>query len=300
MRIIKFIFRSILTLLLLSGIAFLVAREVLLFMGVSKIKSSLSTLRRASISKSYFKKCRELGAFFDSGDETVLQLRFISPQEYLSEILCSHASINPIVIGREKLPMFVTKADLDSGIVWGNGRSAVTLEIFGRHRAVGVEEQAITTFSSSAGSYGPVTSCQGYGYQCCQPESEQGVGKVLATAVDCPRACYQTCERRPVVLSFNTQPVMKRDKREVNISSGESVDFSYVVDGGFAKQVNVKLNYGDGQLDTFATDKKVVSHTYHCTQVACVYEVSLSVEDDKHIQAADLPVMHLRVKVKGG
>lgn len=300
MRILKFIFKSLLTLLLVGGVAFLVAREVLLFMGVSQIKSSLSVLRSASVSKNYFKKCRERGAFFGNGDETVLQLRFISPHEYLVEILCSQVSINPIIISRESLPLFVSKTDLGSGIIWGENRSGITLEILGRQRSIGVESRLITTLSNKANlGIGPVTSCEGYGYQCCQNESEQGTGDLLTKAIDCPRSCYQTCKRRPVVLSFNTQPFMERESREVNISQGEGVDFSYVIDSGPAGQISVKLDYGDGQFDTFTTDKQLVSHTYQCAQSQCLYKVKLSAADGKHIQAVDLPVMNLTVKVKG-
>lgn len=300
MRIIKFIFRSLLFLSIAGGLAFLISREVLLFMGVSKIKSSLSTLSSASVQKSYFNKCKEKGSVIIGEDGlATLQLRFISSNEYLLEILCSQLSIDPIVIGQDQLPLLVTKVDGRSGIVWGDDRSGLTLEILGRQKSIGIEDRLITSFPDQAElGVEPANSCEGYGFSCCNLESQQGVGKLFSTVTDCPRSCYGSCESRPVVLAFNTQPFLDLKERVVSIESGESVDFSFVVDAGSSHAVSVKIDYGDGQKDVFSTLKQRVTHLYTCSRDECTYRVRLTVEDERGITAAELPVMSLVVKVK--
>ncbi len=301
MRIIKFIFKSVILLLVIGGIGFLLAREILLFMGVGKMKSSLSSLRSMAVQRTYFAKCKEKGSTFSLGDDlAVLQLRFISSNEYVTEILCSQFSIDPIIISQEKLPQFVGKKPGESGIIWGNNRSGVTLEIFGRSTSILVEDRLIDTNSSEEDlGIGPRTSCSGYGYFCCQMESEKGDGQQLSGSLDCPKSCFSQCLSRPVVLAFNTEPALDLQKRVVFINSGEDITFSFVIDAGSSEQTNVRLDYGDGTSDMFYADKQIASHSYRCLEERCQYNATLVVENEQGITAADLPIMRLSVVVKG-
>ena len=301
MRIIKFIFKSIILLAIVGGVGFLLAREILLFIGVSKIKSSLSSLRSIAVQKSYFTQCREKGSVFIDGDDpATMQLRFISSTEYVVEVLCSQFSIDPILVEQEELPRFVSKVAGGSGIIWGDARSGITLESFGRQKIVAVEGRIVITppVGSELG-IGPVTSCSGYGFSCCKSESEQGVGQQFTSSVDCPKSCYSSCVSRPVILAFNTQPAMDLQRRLAIISSGETVTFSFVIDPGLDNSVSAKLDYGDGQQAIFYGDKQIANHTYQCSQQECLHEVKLTVENDKGVSAADLPIMNMSVLVKG-
>jgi hypothetical protein len=301
MRITKFIFKSIIFLIVVGGVSFLLARETLMFIGIGKVKSSLSTLRSASVQKNYFAKCREKGTVFIDGDDpAVMQLRFTSTNEYVLEILCSQFSIDPILIEKEQLPMFVKKAAGNSGIIWGDIRSGIVLEIFNRQKSIGVEGRAVTTFSADSElGIGPITSCAGYGFSCCRYESEQGFGEQFNNSVDCPKTCFSSCVSRPIVLAFNTQPFLDLEKRFVTISAGESVTFSFVVDAGLDNSVKVKLDYGDGKTDAFYVDKQTTTHAYQCSKQECSYQVKLVVEDEAGISAVDLPIMNMVVLVKG-
>ena len=301
MRIIKFIFKSIIFIVIIGGGGFLLAREILLFTGISQIKSSLSILRSASVQKSYFAKCKEKGAVFIEGsDPAVMQLRFISSNEYVLEMLCSGLSIDPILLDQKQLPKFVNKIVGNSGIIWGDAKSGITLEVFNRQKSVGVDGRFIVIFNpNSELGMGPITSCTGYGFSCCKFESEQGVGQQLNNSTDCPKSCYSSCVNRPVVLAFNTQPVLDLQKRLVVIPSGESIAFSFVIDSGSTDLVSVKLDYGDGQEDMFYTDKQMTTHTYQCFEQECLRQVKLTVENDLGISAANLPIMDMTVLVKG-
>ncbi len=300
MRIIKFIFKSIVFLTLVGGAGFLLTREILLFMGISKIKSSLSNLRSISVQKQYFAKCKEKGSVFISGDDpATMQLRFISSTEYVLEVLCSQFSIDPILIEQEQLPKFVSKVAGGSGIVWGDARSGVALEVFDRQKSVGVEDRLIVDFPvDDELGVGPATSCSGYGFSCCKFESEQGVGQQFAGSMDCPKSCFSSCVSRPIVLAFNTQPPIDLQRRLVIVAPGEAITFSFVVDPGPDNSVSAKLNYGDGQEEVFYGDKQIVNHTYQCSEQECFYKVKLTVENDIGVSAADLPIMSMSVLMR--
>lgn len=301
MRIIKFIFKSVVFVVLIGGIVFLLAREILMIAGVEKIKSSLSILRNVAVQKSYFEKCREKGTIFIDGDDPAkIQLRFISNNEYVLEVLCSQFSIDPILLGQEQLPVFVNKVAGNSGIVWGDVRSAIALEIFNRQKKIGVEDRVITTFSADSElGIGPISSCAGYGFSCCKYESEQGFGKQFNDSVDCPKTCFSSCVSRPVVLAFNTQPFLDLQKRSVTIATGEDVKFSFVIDAGSNNLSIVKLDYGDGKTDSFYVDKHTSTHTYQCSKQECLYRVKLTAEDENGVSTVDLPIANMIVLVKG-
>ena len=300
MRVIKFIFKSTVFLALVGGAGFLLAREILLFMGISKIKSSLSSLRSISVQRQYSAKCKEKGSIsIGRDDPATIQLRFISSTEYVLEVLCSQFSIDPILIEQEQLPKFVNKVAGGSGIVWGDARSGVSLEVFDRKKSVGVEDRLIISppIDDELG-LGPTTSCSGYGFSCCKFESEQGGGQQFAGSTDCPKSCFNSCISRPIVLAFNTQPPIDLQRRLVIIAPGEAITFSFVVDPGLNNSVSAKLNYGDGQEEVFSGDKQIVTHTYRCSEKECFYKVKLTVESDMGILAADLPIMSMSVLVR--
>ncbi len=268
---------------------------------MGKIKSSLSTLRSVAMQRSYFSKCREKGTVFVDGDDpAVLQLRFTSANEYVLEVLCSQFSIDPILLGMETLPVFVKKAAGNSGIIWGDARSGIVLEVFNRKKIIGVEDRNVTTFSAQSElGIGPVASCAGYGFSCCKYESEQGLGTSFSGAVDCPKTCFSSCVSRPVVLAFNTQPFLDLKKRSVTIASGESVTFSFVIDSGTGGLIAVKLDYGDGVIDTFDTGKQTFDHIYQCSKSECLYQVKLTATDENGVSTVDLPIANMIVLVKG-
>jgi hypothetical protein len=301
MRIIKFLLTSLLSLVILGGITFLISREVLLFLGNARVKSSLTILKKTYASQSYFQKCKEKGFSFISGDDPArIQLRFLSSTEYVVEVLCNQSSIRPIVIEKRQLPWLVQKVPGSSGVVWGEDRSAIRLEIFNRSKTIGVEDEFVVNLSAGDElGVSPNASCAGFGFACCMKESQQGVGEKITAVSDCPKSCFNSCISRPVVLAFNFQPVPDDQAQAIIIRTGESITFSYFLDKGQAESVIVKLDYGDGTMDQFHTEKQIIDHNYLCSQKECVYQVRLMVEDNLGIPAADLPITSTTVIVKG-
>lgn len=295
MRVIKFFFRSVVILTMVGAVVGLGAREILLSLGVSQIKSSLSSMRKANAQRSYLEACRQKG----SGSPTsTIQLRFISDTEYLYEVVCGQFSLDPIVIETKNLPFLVQKKPGSSGIIWGNNLSGITLEIFGRSKSIWVESEDIFQSSEMVElGFGPISSCSGYGFNCCQIASQAGTGEQLQGVNDCPRSCFSACMSRPVLLSLSSQPFADRNTRILTVKSGELVDFSYVVDKGEAESIQVTLEYGDGEKDLFTQTNDQSNHSYLCQTVRCEYLLKLSVVDNNGVEASDSQLNRMRIVV---
>lgn len=275
----------------------LIAREVLLFWAASQLRSSLSTLRKMHFQQTYFNDCRQKGTLYIEGEEfALLQLRFLSSRKYQVEVLCSQFSLDPVVVDTQELPPLVRKTPGSAGIVFGEAPSAVQLELFGRTTRVGVENLQSRWFSNDESlGLDPVSSCQGYGFSCCDVLAQQGVGNVLPQAADCPKSCFARCSSRPLLLSFTTQPFADPKTRTVQIIAGQSVSFNYVSEPGEASSVQVSLDYGDGQIETFTTPFGMASHTYRCQASQCQYTARIIIQDDRGVTSAQTTVSELSI-----
>ncbi len=300
MRILKFFLKSILIIVITAALAFLLAREVLLFLGVNQLRSSLSTLRRAELDRDHFSVCHEKGLEPVRGESyAFLQLRFISAQTYVLEIVCNRYNSDSVVIKEESLPAFVHKTVGDSGLIWGEELSGVKLEVFGRQAAVGVENKKIITLSSNEDlGINPETTCAGFGFKCCQLESEVGQGRQLVRVTDCSLSCYESCQSRPVVLSLMTKPAGNRSDEPLEIRHGETVTFYYVLADNKMENLAVTLDFGDGQQQTFSQREMTVEHTYQCANPVCHYQFKLTAENEAGIKNADLPINSVQIVVK--
>ena len=145
---------------------------------------------------------------------------------------------------------------------------------------------------------GPTTSCNGYGYECCLDTSQIGVGSKITGLVDCEKNCYSSCANRPIILSFNSNPLLDPRKRSLSISSGETVEFTYVADAGKATTVAGVLDFGDGKKLPVTGLVGQSSHTYSCTRSSCEYVAKLTLEDNWGISSADTSTSKIKVIVR--
>ncbi len=301
MRVISFLFTSILILAIVGGGAALLARELLLLAGASSIRSSLSVLHRLSRDNlQYARQCRERGGITtDVATIGALQLRFLNNREYVLEVVCNQFQSDPILIEKYSLPLLVIKNAGSSGIIWGNDRSAVEIEVFGRKQVVGVENEEIENFAAGSVNLGltPISTCSGYGFQCCQQETESGVGQPFSGVNDCPKTCFSSCQPRPIFLSLNTDPFFDEITRTVTVTPGEPVTFSYVASYEPKEPVTVTMDFGDGQTETFATLTGKASHQYVCPNGGCSYTVKMTARAASGIEAALTPIMQLKVEI---
>lgn len=300
MRILKFLLKSISIIVALAGAGFLLGREIFLFLGVNQLESSLSTLRRAELDAKHFEICQRKGVEPIRGEPySILQLRFISDQSYVLEVVCNQYNFDPVVIGEESLPTFVKRVPGDSGVIWGETLSGVRLEVFGRQAAVGVDNKKIVSLSSDQDlGISPETSCAGLGFTCCQLESEVGRGRQVTQVTDCSQSCYESCANRPVVLSLMTEPALNRLNEPLEIYSGETVTFYYVLADNQMENLVVTLDFGDGQRQEFSQREGTVEHIYQCSNPVCNYQFKLTAENGAGIKNADLPINSQQIVVK--
>lgn len=319
MRVLKFLLSFFCIFAVLGVIVFFVGREGLLFWGVSSLEHSLKDLQQIASTDRYIKECQRRGGQELGGlDQSVsYQLRFLSSTEYVLEAVCSQFSLNPILIDRRTLPQFISKAPGDSGFIWTDGiTNSVQLVVFGeleadlqeyakfdtsfltRHKTVVVADRSILVQAAAATSAeGPVTSCQGYGYDCCDAVAQIGTGDQILGLQGCEQTCYAACVSRPVILSFNSNPFFDVRTRVLSIPTGSVVEFLYVVDAGDSDQLTATLDFGDGKQTQLDGNQNSTSHTYTCSQAHCKYQAKLRVNDRWGVASADTAVNTITVEV---
>ena len=314
MRFLTSLVSILIFLLLVLGTGLYFTREYFLYRGVENFKKQVLTLRKAGSSA-----CTNKADLLDVvADNTapVSQIRFTSDTEYVLEVVCPGYTFAPIILGKGKLDRFISKVPGTSGILLGEARTGVELAAFAdvqkqvntwlnrnfpyieKTKSVVLENnQFIVVQSNEDLGAGPIASCEGFGYQCCQPDSQIGVGNNMPGLVGCEKTCYSACASRPVVLSFTSNPFYDIKDRTVRISGNESVDFAYVIDPGAAKSGSVLLDFGDGKSDQASELTGLLSHSYTCASSSCQYSAVLKAIDNVGVESAQTQISQIRVIV---
>lgn len=331
MRIIKFLFTAIFITAFIGGLVFLVLREVVLVMGASMLSADYKNLQ----AKNYGQEC---ASQYGYPQDYFTQLRFISNKEYQKEVVCVDFTSTPIILENKKLPVFLFKTSFGSGFVIDEREtpSVIELSSLGRKIFVYTEEGKMRSNYLRAADLdydlGPISSCQAHDFICCNLEVQGGDGEQLSRVNDCPKSCYSSCLLRPVILSFNSRPAFDAQTRLVEVRSGESVAFSYVIGNGkndvFAGQisedeeksyleklqilssglknnstdelalpVNITIDFGDGEKWQNSALQDTTEHQYSCASKTCFFQVKLSASDARGVLSVDNELAKLRVRV---
>lgn len=318
MRILSFILKFTLAIIIFGMLGFIIVRELVVYWGASSFKNSLVVLRKSYTTNSHGPECLRRGSGSSQTEKlATYQLRFLSSTEYVLEVVCSQFSLSPVVIQRSSLPPFVTKVPGGSGIVWDeNIRSSVEIAAFSdlselisktfhtnasfitRTRTVVVDDREIiiTTTKTDIGG-GPVTSCEGYGYQCCQSVTEVGIGSQITGLNECKDSCFASCGKRPAILSFNSNPYFDAKSRSIEVVSGTVVEFLYVSDGGRDDTIKARLDFGDGAQSNLEGKQGSASHSYECVRSECTYTAILTLTDQWGTQSVITDLSKIKVVV---
>jgi len=342
MRILRIFFSALIAISVVGVIAFFIGRELLLYTAVGQVRSAARELRSLGSDSGFTTTCLEYAGLPPNGISlTKIQLRFVSDKEYVLEVVCQGTDSISKVFRQDSLPMLVTKVPGQSGIIGGQVDHGVVLTIFGRSGVIYEDEDFILTslqFGENPDliiDQGPKTTCEGYGFQCCNEAYQAGVGNQIAEALDCPLSCYSQCDDRPVVLSFNSFPVEMSESRVVTINSGEEIEFFYVVNDiqgdAFARatiaadeaddlsweeklfriisQLSqsredkdslevVVLNFGDGKSQELTDLQDTVLHTYTCSRSLCVYNATVQAVTKEGLTSAPEGIGQIQIQVK--
>jgi hypothetical protein len=318
MRILRFFLTALLLTVVVSLVTFLVAREVLLQWGSSAVSNSLMQLREAKRQNTYDPVCLQEGSINDGDEDIVtLQMRFTSSTNYVLEALCSGFSFAPIEHDSVDLPAFVSKMPGTTGFVFDQEEPhSITLQAFASEleqlgRTLDVDLSSfvrkktlvfngynlVTAGTIGDMGLGPQTSCEGYGFYCCQFESELGVGDQIQGLGDCEKTCYSRCERRPVVLSFNTNPYVELETRTVRVQTGELVEFAYTADDLQNDSLVAQLDFGDGEGQTLLGTTNRTSYAYSCNRPTCSYTARLELTNKQGVTSAPTRTSEINVVV---
>ncbi|MDQ5951768.1 MAG: hypothetical protein QG639_1049 [Patescibacteria group bacterium] len=302
--------------LFLSGVAFYFTREYFLYRGVENFKKAVLVLQKSRGGQECESKNQDLLGVVNTGGEPDVHIRFLSDTDYILEVVCPGYEFDPIELEQRSLDTYVTKLPGSSGISLGAERTGVELVVFkGVEQKVNqwlstdwnfIQKKFPVVLESNAfvvsqpgeelGS-GPLTSCEGYGYQCCQSDTHIGQGSKIEGLLGCENNCFSSCASRPYVLSLTSNPFFDVQNRTVTISSGESIDFSYVIDVGTSPSVQVLLDFGDGVSGQSLEKTGMMSHTYECPADSCEYTAQMSVTDSAGVESAWTPVSRITVVV---
>ncbi|AKM81692.1 MAG: hypothetical protein US01_C0001G0766 [candidate division TM6 bacterium GW2011_GWF2_28_16] len=331
MRILKFFFFSMLWILGLGLLAFLFGREILLALESNIIKNDYNSL----LNKNYAAACTNQ---FSYSQDYWTQIKFTSDKEYNLEVVCSDFATSPIVLSSKKMLPLVSKASFGSGFIINDQKlpSFIELEVLGRNLYIYTDAQKIYSNYLSKPDFdydqGPLSSCEAHNYQCCSLDVQSGLGEQLTSVNDCPKSCYESCLFRPSILLFNSQPALDETTRTIEVLSGETISFSYVLGNGkndvfsgqisrdeetswlqklqaiFSRQkveendgialpVEVNIDFGDGETWQSASLQDSVDHSYICQTKTCYFQVKISAKDVQGVLSVDNELAKMIVKV---
>ncbi|KUK79565.1 MAG: hypothetical protein XD95_0298 [Microgenomates bacterium 39_7] len=330
MRILKAFVTSLLIIIVVGGGFLLIFREVVLYMTTYQVKQSLIQVRDLDKRQAYSTECLSKGSDRDqNGRVHHTQLRFIDENSYVLEAICNQMDHAPVEILTETLPPFAQRQLGKSGWRWDE-ESGINFVVLNRVGSVSIIDREIVTSRQAAvidGSLGPPGACVSYGYQCCDVNMQMGRGELVSSALDCPKGCYQNCEDRPLILSFNTQPYYNKITRTLQLTKQQPVTFSFVVSPNqdivfigfedsddpvqkvlsaieviFGRQeeeelVEVTIDFGDGQTESFTGLRGQVEHRYDCAGGSCTYDATIRVVKEGGIESYSGPQNVIQIQV---
>lgn len=306
MRILRFLVVSFVVLSILSGVAFVVIREALLFVAGSQVRSSLTVVRRSTnlVPGTPAPECQSASSLQGGGGLVnlyALQLAFQDDRDFRWEMICDSPLREPTVLAEFALPPFVKKVPGSGGLLWREPYSTFSIEIWGRNKSFVLKDRDLSVSNGlvpDASPKQPVTACAGLGYHCCGLEAEVGAGAQATLVRDCPLSCYAQCLSRPVILSLTTQPYPDLATRSVTVPGGQEISFTYLVDFGSERTGQVTLEFGDGEQYQSTNAQDTVAHVYRCGG-ACTFQARLSIVDDRGSSSAESSINGLQIRVTG-
>ncbi len=317
MRFFRYSFIFILIFTSIAIGAFLTLQQWVLFQAYNQLLADASTVQRSKHIGEYYEYCTKLGAQrVDDSPLYTPQLRFISNTEYVLEVVCDQYEFVPKQFGERKLPFFASKKPGQSGLAftdegaWSIAIQAVPADLDAsfkkitpfknllfRSRTVLVEDGSIVdSLSGSPNVVQPITTCEGYGFTCCDPVRLLGVGDQRPGS-DCSDDCYSSCHQRPIILSFNAEPGFDRYQRTLQASQADVISFNFVIDSLLPEESRVTLEFGDGTSWIGIGTETLTTHQYSCNQQVCNYQAILKVVDAYGTESASTTATEMNIAI---
>lgn len=269
------------------GVVGLFGREkIVMAVGSYVFRNDVATLKQLAYKDSVGGNCGSNG---ENGGILGYQLRFVSEIDYVIEPVCSSlGQAQPVKSARL---MGGVRRLYGSGIMIRIENGIPMVDDAWVHLRLGQAVTAVGLFDGlpkvvwnasalAIGGNSPAQAkCAEWGFACCVDGKEVGQLAQVRT-YDCPAHCYQACDQLPVVLFFNTDPVMNPKMRQTVVpNSRPVVTFGYQVtdDQGLGR---VMVDFGDGKkADNLPDTKQDLIHEYRCDRNTCVYTARILATD---------------------
>jgi len=297
MRIFGWLFGGIAGVIAAVLLFWLVGERVVMLIASRQLESNIASIRQTATKGNSSGSC---ATSFVNG----YQLRFVDDTTYVTETLCGDRS--PGIILSTQVLVGGVKRLYGSGIkiavpVTSVADTWVHLQYHSIIVAVGYFDGSISTNwqpqQLSIGGANPADAlCANWGFTCCQSGMGIGSGYQVRTN-DCTNACFQQCSQKPLILYFNSDPLMDQMTREVHIQAvSTKVLFGFEVVDYDDAVTQVQIDFGDQQTsDVVASKETAVTHTYLCQRQRCVYEARLRARDTYGNELADSTIQTIRV-----
>lgn len=290
MNFITTFIRLLIVILLLGGVVFFGGREVWLLLAGEQVISDARTLSRPTQWEKYLEGC-STSVITGSSPFEGFQLRFVDQENYVLEVDCS--TQQPVVRESISLLKGVKKTKGSAGFYYDfqskEFLGEIQIEFFGRSRVVYVDGENVkqTWGTTQYVVSKPASSCQAFGYVCCDAENQQGVGEgISAGVVDCSQNCFSSCLQRPVLLSFQSDPAVDYEERIVRLNGTSAlIIFSFAFDETAAPIDAVTLDYGDGTRQSYELAESLSPKEYQCTSGKCIFTATLKAVDTRGVES---------------
>ncbi len=300
MTFLNVFFRFVALFLFLAVFGYFASRELILFYAGNQVVNDIKQLSRETNWKNLVDLCQS--TIVTQAPFNGFQLRFTSGKSYNLEVSC--VSALPALWKAKELPFGVVKTTGTPGFYFDyenkNLSGEITLELWGQKRIVyGDTSGAGQTWGKTElrGNV-PASVCAAHGLLCCDAQQEIGEGDAQSEGVtDCSGQCYPSCVRRPVLLSFQSDPFADYQTREVPLRGSNLVIFSYVVDDRDAPLKNVTIDFGDGTSQELTTRTGQATKTYECATQPCRYTARIVAQDSRGVETAATRLSELTIIV---
>lgn len=277
-------------LMIIFFVGFFGGREILLYAAASQVAADARLLTVTQRWQNQTAGCESNlidGQTFDG-----FQLRFLSGQEYALEVHCLAKA--PAQWQLKSLPFMVRKTTGSAGFFYNfvtqELTGELTLELWGQQKLVYAEEKRARQVWGRTGlrAAQPASVCAAHGLVCCDAVLETGDGEIQTAGVtDCPASCFPACLKRPLLLSFQTDPPGDYRERRLRIAERSAlVLFNFVFDDREAPLEKVAIDFGDGTSQEIAGMRNgQFSKEYICPGATCSYVVRLRATDSRGIES---------------
>lgn len=311
----------------------LIWQEVALAQAKHRLSERFEAYAQAELPSLVLEHCRQLGSQVTTERPLAqLQLRFLDSREFVLEALCDQYEFSPLILEAGALPSSVIKLPGSAGFRYQSGVWRVELQfspqwlpselaewpplrfLLSRRVNLAVQDGQIAKAEDMEASEPdePRTSCQGYGFQCCDSLAEQGEGE-RRNASDCSERCYARCEPLPQVFLVAVEPGFDRQARAATVGRGELVRFTISGEADVPSQTEAHLDFGDGTswqgamltllggqaLEPSEVDRESgVEHRYSCARAECHYQVEVTLLDAQGRRSVASERSRLSIRVR--